>query len=280
MFSLDLTAELPEWTAYAQMPDTPLNQQPLLDFIDETTSPQDCLITDYAQLLFWSNRLPPPELSEVTSNRLRSGVLTSSELIALNEAYACPLVAPLTGRLERSTPDYLDWVKAHYYGRFLYDEDSKVIYFGYPLAREVVQQSTISYNRNFGRLEPEIELVAVKPLPLTVQAGNKVPVTLFWQLHQSPTVEYTVFVQLRNSQNAAIASADHQPYSSLLPFSHWPVGKIMPETTWLQLPADLPEGDYSLFIGLYNPQTLERLSLFNDQSGENALKLITMKVKP
>jgi hypothetical protein len=41
----------------------------------------------------------------------------------------------------------------------------------------------------------------------------------------------------------------------------------------LLLPADLPAGQYILWAGLYQLETLERLPVANDTSGENAIRL-------
>ena len=78
---------------------------------------------------------------------------------------------------------------------------------------------------------------------------------------------------MRDATNKTVASADHQPYLGLAPTSSWPAGAVIQEVTWLHLPPDLPAGAYNIYVGLYHPDTLERLPLQHDSSGENALVL-------
>ncbi len=257
-----------------------------MTFIRQVTRPDDCLITDYAQLLYWTDRLPPPILAEVTSNRLKSGHLTTAQLITITEVEGCPIVAPLTGRFQRSTPAYLDWVEEHYAGRFVYDEGSEIIFFGKPLDRAFVLNTARSHQVHFydnktvqDHLPGLLELVAAKSGPTRIQANQSLPLTLFWVVHEKIEIDYTIFVQLRNQDNAVVAGADHQPYQQLLPFSQWPISQILAETVWLDLPPDLPLGEYTLFVGLYDQRTLERLAIWQDQSGENAVHLLKLSTQ-
>jgi hypothetical protein len=45
------------------------------------------------------------------------------------------------------------------------------------------------------------------------------------------------------------------------------------ERSVLTLPGDLPAGDYDVWVGVYRLDTLERLSVAGDVSGENAVLL-------
>jgi hypothetical protein len=102
---------------------------------------------------------------------------------------------------------------------------------------------------------------------------------LIWQSPTQPDTDYAIFVQLRDAANKILATADHQPYQGLIPTSTWPAGAVIQEVTWLLLPPDLPPADYNIYIGLYHPDTLERLPLLQDASGENALILGPLVVR-
>lgn len=78
--------------------------------------------------------------------------------------------------------------------------------------------------------------------------------------------------------HTVFASADHQPYQGLVPTSTWPAGSVVQEVSWLALPPDLPAGTYDIYVGLYRPDTLERLPLAGDTSGENAVILGPVRV--
>jgi hypothetical protein len=102
--------------------------------------------------------------------------------------------------------------------------------------------------------------------------------TLFWQPPNSPVFSYKVFVHLRNSQGATVAQADFVPLEgATVDLKGWVrrVGsdEILRTGITLGLPADLPNDSYSLWVGVYEADSLQRLSVANDTSGENAIKL-------
>ncbi len=104
-----------------------------------------------------------------------------------------------------------------------------------------------------------------------------IPLGLYWRpLVQQPSVAAMpkIFVQVRNNQNQVVAQADHFFYEGLLTIDEW--GALYRENEWLrdtadlQLPLPLNQGPYQIYVGLYNPETLERVPIANDTSGENA----------
>jgi hypothetical protein len=91
--------------------------------------------------------------------------------------------------------------------------------------------------------------------------------------------DYKVFVHLRDRTGRTVAQADHIPSEALvaLPTSTWREGETVPDVSYLQVPADTPPGEYQLLVGLYNPDTLERLPVEGDSSGENAVVVTTLR---
>ena len=75
---------------------------------------------------------------------------------------------------------------------------------------------------------------------------------------------------MRNVQGQTVASADHEAFDGLVPTKIWPADSIIKDTITIIIPDDIAPGQYSLYVGLYDPTTLERLSIINDTSGENA----------
>ncbi len=208
--------------------------------------------------------MAPPSLAEVSTNRLESGALTTPELIAISDQADCQVVAAVTNRITKYLPDYMDWVKQNYLGRFHYGEDD--LYFA---KHTTNPHPTTPLSADFdGQI-----LLHGYTLPGAASPGERIPLTLVWQAQTTPTADYAIFVQLRDAANNTLASADHQPYQGLIPTSHWPAGGVIQEVVWLSLPTNLPPGSYNLYVGLYHPDTLERLPLQGDTSGENALIL-------
>jgi len=64
---------------------------------------------------------------------------------------------------------------------------------------------------------------------------------------------------------------DRQPLDGAYPTHLWQPGETLTDPLTLTLPNNLPPGNYRLAIGLYRLDTMERLPLAHDTSGENAL---------
>ncbi len=91
-----------------------------------------------------------------------------------------------------------------------------------------------------------------------------------------------MFVQLRSEQDQIVAQADHFIFEGFITSSI--LNQLRKEGEWLRdtadlgLPQELPPGTYRLLVGLYDPDTLERVPVVADQSGENAVLLETVTV--
>jgi len=106
-----------------------------------------------------------------------------------------------------------------------------------------------------------------------LKPGSNLQVTLFWQALAPVSADYTTFIHLRNEQGETVAQRDVQPFGGQYPTSQWQVGEAIAQSLDVDLPHDLPAGSYSLYIGLYRLDTMTRLPVENDSSGENALVL-------
>jgi 4-amino-4-deoxy-L-arabinose transferase-like glycosyltransferase len=103
--------------------------------------------------------------------------------------------------------------------------------------------------------------------------GQELRLLLRWQGLARIAEDYTVFVHLRDGDNATVAQADGQPLGGLYPTSAWRPGEIVPDYRLIRLPEGLPPGEYELRAGMYLLSTLERLPVADDASGENAVVL-------
>ncbi len=97
--------------------------------------------------------------------------------------------------------------------------------------------------------------------------------TLFWQSLAALSTDYTSFVHLRDETGATVAQRDGQPLDGAYPTSRWQPGEVVIDPITLTLPEELPPGQYKLFTGLYQLDTLARLPVIDDDSGENAIFL-------
>jgi len=102
-------------------------------------------------------------------------------------------------------------------------------------------------------------------------------------------VDYKLFVHLLDSAGNLVANFDHYPFSldpslpvtnievnpayladgeslpgyypatGMIPTGRWLPGRTLVETVALALPDDLPAGEYSLSLGMYDEQSMQRL---------------------
>ncbi len=112
-----------------------------------------------------------------------------------------------------------------------------------------------------------------------VAPGSSLRFTLFWEGLQPMAKNYTVFLHLRDHTGRTVAQFDYQPFGGAYPTQNWQVGQLLAEPHEFQVPADFPAGAYELVIGFYDRESLARLPLVDDQSGENAFYLTPVIVR-
>jgi hypothetical protein len=71
--------------------------------------------------------------------------------------------------------------------------------------------------------------------------------------------DYTLFVHLLGPDGALLAQADGQPLGGRYPMTLWARGEEVRDRRTLAMPPGLPAGSYTLAVGLYRLDTLERL---------------------
>jgi hypothetical protein len=97
--------------------------------------------------------------------------------------------------------------------------------------------------------------------PLHSRAGDVLSFSLYWQAEEMVGDDYMVFIQLLDREGRLRAQLDRQPVGGFRPTSTWQPGETVRDNYGLELPADLPPGDYQLIAGLYLPASMERLTI-------------------
>ena len=85
----------------------------------------------------------------------------------------------------------------------------------------------------------------------TAQAGDVLPITLFWETLSPPGRDLAAFVHLLDAAGHQVAGYDQAPGGARFPTRAWAAGDRVVGELRLVLPADLPPGDYTLWTGLY-----------------------------
>lgn len=91
------------------------------------------------------------------------------------------------------------------------------------------------------------------------------PLTLYWLATAKPEESYLIFVHLVDAASGEIVSqVDRVPVDDLRPTSGWRPGEVLSDRLILSLGHDLLPGEYQINVGVYNPDSGERLPLTVD----------------
>jgi 4-amino-4-deoxy-L-arabinose transferase-like glycosyltransferase len=119
-------------------------------------------------------------------------------------------------------------------------------------------------------------LLGVDMPATTAVAGERLPVTIYWQARAEFETNYTVFLQLLSPKGQVVTQIDAQPQNGAAPTTTWLTHEVITDPYQLTLPTDLPPGPYQLIAGLYNAQTGGRLPV---DSGGDFVQLPAVTVR-
>ena len=102
------------------------------------------------------------------------------------------------------------------------------------------------------------------------ERGEPLALTLHWQALGATERPYTVFVHLVDEQGQVRGYGDSEPGGGAYPTTGWLAGEYLADEHTITIAGDAPPGDYRIAIGLYDPQTGQRLTT---QTGENRFVL-------
>jgi hypothetical protein len=140
------------------------------------------------------------------------------------------------------------------------------------LRREPLQMLQVSHPANISSspllpdhalgftLGDEIELLGYDASG-RVSPGDAVRVTLYWRVLQSVPVDYKVFIHLLASDGHLVAQDDAVPVNWSYPTKQWQVGEYIRDEHSLSVDLLAIRGDYELSVGLYDPNTGERVTV-------------------
>jgi 4-amino-4-deoxy-L-arabinose transferase-like glycosyltransferase len=119
--------------------------------------------------------------------------------------------------------------------------------------------------------DPAITLIGADVPTQTFQAGETVPLNLYWQAGSTTSSLYTVFVHLETLNGHVIGGIDAQPQGGGMPTTSWATGQVIPDVYPVTIPADTPPGAYRLVVGLYDPQ--DGIHLIDTRTGAGQVVL-------
>jgi hypothetical protein len=99
------------------------------------------------------------------------------------------------------------------------------------------------------------------------EAGQWLRVTLWWSAAQPVMQDYKVFVHALDANGQIVAQHDSMPRNNSTPTSQWRNGQLVMDLHEFQIPPDSTTDALQINVGLYDPETGQRLSL--SQGGDS-----------
>ena len=127
---------------------------------------------------------------------------------------------------------------------------------------------------------PAITFVGFDLPTSTLAPGDTLYLNLYWQARQPPGDHYRAFVHL--TDGTTLWSQQDDDPACRLPTTVWRAGQHGLGQFRLTIPLDMPPGRYPLIIGLYQVDTLERLTITGGagQPGDDFLWLGDIEITP
>jgi hypothetical protein len=112
------------------------------------------------------------------------------------------------------------------------------------------------------RLGDSIELAEVLVRPEFAGAGDRVTVTARWYVSgPAPGKDFTTLIHFGQPDAPPLATGDRPPVSGNYPTRIWEQGEVIADSYTLTIPEGLESGRYPVWIGMYAPDTGQRLPL-------------------
>ncbi len=106
-------------------------------------------------------------------------------------------------------------------------------------------------------------------MPAEMTLGPTLPLVLTWQANSTPVQDYTIFVQLLDTNNQVVGSGDAEPVNNgEYPTRLWRTGDVIVDKHVISVDDNVVAGSYRIAVGLYDRSSGVRIPLLN---GENAV---------
>jgi len=122
----------------------------------------------------------------------------------------------------------------------------------------IVEDDDIPY-RVDATVGTSLRLLGYDMQPERVQAGEIISLTLYWEALSTPAGDYTVFVHLLDPVGEIRGQKDNPPQNAMYPTYLWDAGDRVVDEYQIVVHPDAPAGSYTLAVGMYTLQTMERL---------------------
>jgi 4-amino-4-deoxy-L-arabinose transferase-like glycosyltransferase len=111
-----------------------------------------------------------------------------------------------------------------------------------------------------------------------VTAGETLKLTLYWQALEHMKTSYTVFTHLLDGKNQIRGQMDSVPRRGEAPTTSWVEGEIITDRYEIAVDPEAPTGEYVIEVGMYSPQTGERLPVYDADHNLAGNKILLQEI--
>lgn len=123
------------------------------------------------------------------------------------------------------------------------------------------QQWPMPVDTVLAQLGESIGLVSVMVLETAVAPGDTVEINITWQALLPPMRDFATLVHLGDPTAPPLAQGDAHPRDGSYPTRVWEVDEVIHDQYQLRIPDDIEPGCYPLLLGMYDPNSFERLQV-------------------
>ena len=113
--------------------------------------------------------------------------------------------------------------------------------------------------------DDEVTLLGYGLLNDRLAAGDIAQFTLFWQADRTPARRYKVFLHVLDEANQIVGQRDAEPGGGMRPTDGWTPGEVVTDNYGVPIHPATPPGEYRVEVGMYDPETGQRLLAPDDQ---------------
>jgi len=118
-------------------------------------------------------------------------------------------------------------------------------------------------------LGDEITLLRYNLLTHEVEAGDILPLTLFWQALAQPQERYKVFVHLLDEAGHIVGQWDSEPGDGMNITTLWQPGETVADNYGVLVRPGTPPGEHRIEVGMYSPISGQRLPVSEGEQGDH-----------
>jgi mannosyltransferase len=128
------------------------------------------------------------------------------------------------------------------------------------------------------RLGDEIVLLGYNLLAREVEAGDILPLTLFWEALAQPQERYKVFVHVVDKAGHIVGQWDSEPGDGMNITTSWQPGGTVADNYGVLIHLGTPPGLHRIDVGMYSPISGQRLAISDGDQTDDGLFLNLIRV--